>query len=156
MQATGLIYSAAPPLPKKSYDFSGPLFLLSLPCSVLTHSCCGLLTPCFGGTLFRTIGSFAAFRKALAEFFADGQRLRLEHGLQLRLGGQQIRTELPAQCAVGEADTEHIALTRRRKLCIARFRANTKSSLTPLLLLSPKSLVTFRGPDNGRQPYSLS
>ena len=36
--------------------------------------------------------------------------------------------------------------TRRHKLCIAHFRVNTKSSLTPLFLLSPKSLTTFRGP----------
>lgn len=36
--------------------------------------------------------------------------------------------------------------TRRHKLCIAHFRINTKSSLTPLFLLSPKSLTTFRGP----------
>ena len=34
---------------------------------------------------------------------------------------------------------------RRPKLCIVRFRASTKSSLTPLFLLSPKSPLTFRG-----------
>lgn len=110
---------------------------------MLTHSCCGLLTPCFGGTLFRTIGSFAAFRKALAEFFADGQRLRLEHGLQLRLGGQQIRTELPAQCAIGEADTEHIALTVKRQAAVflVIVGAERSDQLFDLALLSACQLT---------------
>ncbi len=36
--------------------------------------------------------------------------------------------------------------TRRHKLHIIRFRVNTKSSFIPLLLLSPKSHSTFRGP----------
>lgn len=36
--------------------------------------------------------------------------------------------------------------SRRHKLHIVHFRASTKSSLIPLLLLSPKSHSTFRGP----------
>ena len=38
------------------------------------------------------------------------------------------------------------ALARPRKLHIPRFRTGAKSSLIPLLVLSPKSLTTFRGP----------
>lgn len=38
------------------------------------------------------------------------------------------------------------AAPRRRKLRISRFRLTAKSSFTPLFLLSPKSLTTFRGP----------
>lgn len=42
---------------------------------------------------------------------------------------------------------------RRHKLRIVRFRVGTKSSLTPLFLLSPKSRLTFRGP---RLAFSFS
>lgn len=42
--------------------------------------------------------------------------------------------------------TAALLRSRRRKLCIAYFRASTKSKLTPLLLLSPKSFITFREP----------
>ena len=38
---------------------------------------------------------------------------------------------------------------RRRKLHIARSRAQRESSFIPLRLLSPKSLTTFRGPHCG-------
>ena len=43
--------------------------------------------------------------------------------------------------------------SRRHKLRDIRFRANAKSSYTPLFLLSPKSRLTFRGP---RLAFSFS
>ena len=48
-----------------------------------------------------------------------------------------------------------IPAPRRRKFHIVRFRASTKSSLIPLLLLSPKSLATFRGPHEPQRCCAL-
>ena len=45
--------------------------------------------------------------------------------------------------------------TRRHKLHIIRFRVNTKSSFIPLLLLSPKSHSTFRGPQSDMRVSSI-
>ena len=45
--------------------------------------------------------------------------------------------------------------TRRHKLHIIRFRVNTKNSFIPLLLLSPKSHSTFRGPQSDMRISSI-
>lgn len=52
-----------------------------------------------------------------------------------------------------ESCSSLIVAHRRHKFCIVRFRVGTKSSLTPLFLLSPKSHLTFRGP---RLAFSFS
>ena len=119
------------------------LFLLF---TVLTHSGCGLLAACFGGTAFRAVHPFPVNEEWLAAQLAVDRWCVIEYSIQLRCFGQYRFPKISAQGAVGIADTKHIAVARRRKLGIARFRASTKSSLTPLLLLSPKSLTTFRGP----------
>ena len=51
--------------------------------------------------------------------------------------------------------TPALLRSRRHKLHITRFRASTKSSFIPLLLLSPKSLSTFRGPRSWQSHISF-
>lgn len=62
--------------------------------------------------------------------------------------GKRISTHKIVTYEVCAVLSECRSCPRRRKLHIVCFRASTKSALITLLLLSPKSLTTFRGPRN--------
>ena len=66
----------------------------------------------------------------------------------MRFTARGVReTERPVSFIPKGALTHHLVVAKSVHL---RFRLAAKTTLTPLLLLSPKSLMTFRGP-HGRK-----